>query len=128
MMSPRRAKTRIFISGSHKWKLYTSVRCCDNPPHGFAGGSLLQDDVVARSGLMTWASAGNDGKSGAWVTFYWARPEAEDWFLSVRRAIETGCEKNRQTVRGLLIELEVEPQEQINHAIRGLVVKEFSGK
>ena len=59
---------------------------------------------------------------------YWARPEAEDWFLSVRPAIETSCEKFGYAVRDLVIELEIEPQEQVDHSVCGLVIKEPTGK
>ena len=57
-----------------------------------------------------------------------ARPEAEDQFLSVRPASGASCEKLQNAARCLSLNLEVKPQEQIDHAICRLVVKEPSGK
>jgi hypothetical protein len=65
---------------------------------------------------------------GASVTRKPAGPEAEDQSLSVRPAIGSSCEKLQNAARCLSLNLEVKPQEQIDHAICRLVVKEPSGE
>ncbi len=89
----------------------------------------MQEYVEAQLGLMILARAENDSESGGRAHFS-LRPAGSRGFVTQRpaRDCEAGCERHGNADRDLLLRLEVEPQEQVDHAIRSLVSKEPSGK